>query len=825
VQARLLALVTLAVVLYVVASIAAASVPIDGAALLAIAVALGCALTPVWLARDGSDTGAPSVAWLGMLLGVALTARISLLRPTLLGELLAAVSLPAVGLTLARLALERPDRPRALARLRLLAPLLALLAGLAGVAGALAALPPVWLSDRTLIAPPTWVLVPPVALAALALFAVLLRLSRRLFGSDAHALAANLWASMGSGAALVATAVTAVLALTRPAERSWILVASALAALFWLAGHVAMVRPAQVLTAGASARRLLALTVALAVAIGWVVWASAALPLASWASTLSALALFLFVHVLATRFAESRLPPDRGRLLRALRDVRASCQEAVDYEELASRVLKPLRRAARLPEASPLLATFEPRRVAQLDAAGHARLHPGRELPAALQRKLEQSPGEIVVTRDLRATLVRRPDQVSLVRALEELDALCVVPMRFSDALEAALIVARGRRRAPLTLEELLALEELAHALAPQVAGFASLERTRRRAECAEAEQRSLTLRLEQQTGELEELRAQLSGVKARLGLPLPVREPVHYAPAMRALLGRLREQAVQDLPLLLQGEEGTDFAALAQAVHRASGRAQEPLVWVDGAGLGEEGAYARLFGSGDAVSHAPGVLELVGRGTVLVLDLPAVPLAIQRALANAIAERELRSDHGVARPFQGRIIVTARRELGELVHSGALVKELARWLERTAHWVPPLRERSEDFESLLLFALDRAARVSGKSAKGIDEEALRVLLAHDFPGNEAELAAVLERAFLRARGARITVADLDVQLAPARARVTGTWADQERAILARVLRQTGGNRSRAARMLGLSRTELEEKLRRASLERAKRDN
>lgn len=824
-QARLLALVTLAVVLYVVASIAAAAVPIGAAAIVAVAVALGCALTPLWLARGASDASAPAVGWLGMLLGLALAARISLLRQTLLGELLAAVSLPAVGLALARLALERPDRPRALARLRLLAPMLALLAALAGAAGVLAALPPLWLSDRTLIAPPVWTFVPPVALAALALFALLLRLMRRFFGSDARALAANLWASMGSGAALLAGAAAAATARWRGPNADGVLAGCALAALFWLAGHVAMVRPAQVLTAGASARKLLALTAALASALAWLLWASFTGLLAAWAVSLVALALFVVVRALATRAIESRLRPHRGRLLRALSELRTSCHEALDLEELASRLLKPLRRAADLPEAAPLLATFEPARVAQLDAAGQARFHQGRELPAALRHKLEQSPGEIVVTRDLRTSLVRRPDRVPLVRALDELDALCVVPLRFADALEGALVIVRGARRAPLTLEELLAIEELARSVAPLIASFASLERTRRRAELSEAAQRASTLRLEQQEGELEELREQLNGIKARLGLPLPAREPVHYAPAMRTLLGRLREQAAQELPLLLHGEEGIDYASLAQAVHRASGRAQEPLVLVDGLGLSEEGAYARLFGSGDGASHKPGVLELVGRGTVLLFDLPAVPAALQHALAGAFAERELRTEQGVARPFQARVIATARRDLGELVRSGALVRELARWLEHTTHRVPPLRERSEDFESLLLFALDRAARVSGKNAKGIDEEALRVLLAHDFPGNEAELAATIERAFLRARGARITAADLDAQLAPARARVTGTWVEQERAILMRVMRQTGGNRSRAARMLGLTRPELEEKLRRVGPERAKRDN
>ena len=822
-QPRLLALLALAFVLYVIASVGARGAQLDGGTAVLSCVAITSALTPVWLriraTAETTDTARRRVGMLGLVLAVALAARLSMQTRTLLGEIASGLALPAAGLVVLRLALDVPDRPRALARMRwplALAVTCALIAALLGVA---ASLPPLWLDGRALIAPHALASAPAVALCGAAAIALGLRLARRALGSTAHALAANLWGAIGTGALLIFFALFAWLAHVG-APPAMVLGVLALAAGLCLGAHVCMVVPARIRSASASARRLLALTLALVISLLCTSLSLRLLEDSLWGHVGIALAVFAAADAGLHRMITRALAPGGGTLLAALDELALTAYGALDFEEFASRVLKPLRRAAGLPEAAPLLASFDPERIAQLDAAGCARIHSG-SLARAIVQRLREAPGKPIVRSELAGSLTRRPDLVPLARALEELDALCVLPLRTSGELDGALVIVRGARRAPLTLEELLALESTSRALAPLVANFLSLARTRARADRAEAEQRELRLVVEQQVSDLADLRAPVNAVKAGLGLPLPAREPVRYSASMRGLLDRATSFAAHALPTLLWGEAGADFAAVARAVHHRTCGASQPLVILDGAAFDEAAAMVRLFGRGEGAKRHPGVLELIDRGTLLVLDFSALSASVQSALVEVLEERRVRPvDASSTQPFSGRIIVTARRELSELRAAAAVVPELARWLEASACRVPPLRERPEDFESLLLLALDRAARVLAKPPKGVDAEALRVLLGYDWPGNEAELESVIEAAFARARGARLTVADL-VLAAPAAVHAKqGSFGEQQRAILRRALRQTGGNRSRAARALGLKRAAFEAVARELGLDR-----
>jgi two-component system response regulator HydG len=162
------------------------------------------------------------------------------------------------------------------------------------------------------------------------------------------------------------------------------------------------------------------------------------------------------------------------------------------------------------------------------------------------------------------------------------------------------------------------------------------------------------------------------------------------------------------------------------------------------------------------------------------------------------------------------------RQPLAVLAESGALAPQLARWLENGALLVPPLRQRREDVESLVLLAMDRAARVLGRDVPGIAPEALRALQEYDFPGNEAELDSIMERAVLASHGPRITLEQLPPL--PVGGASAGSFLDQEREILRRAMERAGGNKTRAARALGLKRTTLIDKLRRLGLEAGGRD-
>lgn len=823
VQLRLFALVALACVLYVVASLAAAGVRLDAATLSLVVVAGLSALTPAWLQRS---SGAPvdlaagrRVAWLGLAISLALVARLSVRTSWLLGEVVTSLALPIVGLLLFQQARELPDHPRPLARHRWLSPLCLLLATASAAVGVAAVAPELLPSERGFVVPRAWSIAPLAFLSGCGLLALGLRFARRVLGSDARARAANQWATLGTATASGALALWGGLAWTPWRDHAGRPALIALAAGACLLGHVWMVTPARVEQAAANFRALLALLLAggVASAVGLTTVRLDALPVPG--VLILALVTFLLARAWFAKLVARALMPSRGALLAAIEEARVAAHESPDYETLVRGVLKPLRRAAGLPEAAPLLATFDPLRTAQLDGAGFARLH-DRALPRAVVQRLEERPGAPLVRSDLRNQLARRPQEAALVRGLDELDALCVLPLQLAGELEGALVVAAGARRAAPTLEELMALERLARILSPLVAGFLALARAQNRAERAEAEQRELAHRVAEQHSDIAALRHQVTTVKAGLGLPLPVRDPIQYSRAMRELRERLGDVAVTDLPVLLWGETGLAMAPIAQAVHRASGRAREPFVIVDGAELDEDTGLARLFGVDGRGEAKPGLLELIEGGTLLIVDLPALPLSVQQVLAETLEERQVRPLHGQSnRPFQGRVIATARASAARLSAANVLVPALARWFETASHRVPPLRERPEDFESSLLLALDRTARVLGANVKGVEADALAALVAYDWPGNDSELFSVIERASLRCTGPRLRLIDLPPLPCGGATAERRTFVEQEREILRRALRQAAGNRARAARALSLTRAAFNEKLRQLQID------
>jgi sigma-54 dependent transcriptional regulator, acetoin dehydrogenase operon transcriptional activator AcoR len=822
-QPRLVALFALAFVLYVVASLGAAGAALDAGVFAVAVVAAASALTPQWLPRAtgavssvAGTPGARSVSWLGTVLSLGLTAYLSRAAHSMSGEILCALALPAASVLVLQLALRVPDLPPRLPK-RLPWVLGALaIAVLGGFAGLFAALPPIWIGRRALIAPAGWSQGPLLAASACAGFALLVRLARRRLGSDARALAANLWAAVGTVCAAAALLAYELAFQVREARAP--LVAFGAAAL--LIGHAWTLSPDRVRVASAWTRELFAG----AIALGMAVAALALLPRFGLALPALALALPFTLLFLAARRALRALAarvfaPHGGALLAGIATARADAYGADDYAEFAARVLKPLRRAGRLPETAPRLVSFDPPRMTQLDGAGFARTTE-QAFPPAVAARVEQKPGEIIVRSELAMLLPRRPDLASLVRALDELDALCVVPLVASGELEGALVIANGARRDPLTLEELDALDRLAGQLAPIARGYMSLERVRLRADRLRAEREALAARTEELSNDLSELRAQGAAVRAGLGAPLPERDPVQYSGAMRALADHLALVAPQHMPVLLSAETGIALPPIAQSIHRASGRVQEPFVILDGAELSATAVLERLCGVGSAADAKPGLLELIGRGTLLLLDVCALSSEVQLMLAEVFEERCIRPLRSNASyPFEGRVIATARRPLAELVEAGALVPELARWFASTHYRVPPLRDRPEDLESLLLLALDRAARVLGKPAVGVEAEALRVLIEYDWPGNETELVSAVERAVARAQGERIAYGDLPRLSYGSAESGGGSFAEQERDILRRALQRANGDRTQAARALGLKRAMFIEKLERLGVD------
>ena len=168
------------------------------------------------------------------------------------------------------------------------------------------------------------------------------------------------------------------------------------------------------------------------------------------------------------------------------------------------------------------------------------------------------------------------------------------------------------------------------------------------------------------------------------------------------------------------------------------------------------------------------------------------------------------------------RLIATSRLPLDRLRHESALVPELDACFVGAELVIPRLRERREDLPSLALLAIDRACRVHARDPIGIDQSAMSALVDHDWPGDVAELDLVIERAVAKALGKTITVADLPPLAWPGGDELEsleGSYVEVERRLLQRALRRSGGNKSEAARRLGLKRTTFLDKLRRYGLE------
>ncbi len=822
---RTFALVAAAFLLYILVSVGALGTRLSIGVVLVALVALWSALFPLLRRSTPTDEAGRFVLLMGSLTGLSLGAWLALDAGAQFGELLVAVTVPPLGLVSLRLALAFPDVPPRLARHLYAAYPARWLSAAASVLGVCASLPPIWLFERAWIAP-HWFARAPLAFAlACAVTAFGLRLLRRSLGSSTRALSENLWPLLGSAFALLVLCVCLGLTAFGLLNESLLRACMAIAAFAFVIGHLWLVSPTRALSASPWARR----AVASAFALGWVllfVWlaarhneyaASLPVPLAG-----AAVLAYLLFRPFSERVSRFLFAPQRGVLLSAITKIEGEVSGATSYAELAGRILRALRRASDSPEAAPLLFSFAPDDEVRLDAAGQPR-RVSRALKGPIARHLQEYPGESIVRDDLRARLVRRPELRELVVALDELDALCVVPLVVEGELEGALVIARGARTDALTMEELEALYRLSSFVGPLLVQFLSRERAIRRADETGLMRDALRAELDEAREELVRLQAETNLLRAGHAPGGPPSTLVHYSPLMRDFVDALVSLAAQDIPILLDCEQGVPLRPFAELIRAHSGRADKPLVVGDCAALAADDQQVALFGtSGESTAggrvNRPGWLELAADGVLLLTDVAALSQEVQAELAVALSDKRARrlGAQG-AFPVTARVILSARSPVQNLMASGAFAPELARWVKNGSLEVPTLRACREDLESLVLLSMDKAARVLGRDVPGIAPDALQALADYDFPGNQYELESVMERALAISHGTRVSLEDLPPL--PVGAMRSGSFVDQEREILRRALERAGGNKSRAARALGLKRATLIDKLKLLGLE------
>ena len=335
-------------------------------------------------------------------------------------------------------------------------------------------------------------------------------------------------------------------------------------------------------------------------------------------------------------------------------------------------------------------------------------------------------------------------------------------------------------------------------------------------------------------------------------------------SPAMRDIFDHVRQVADSRATVLIRGESGTGKELIARAVHQLSPRARGPLVIVHGGALAPTLLESELFGHEKgaftgAHERRIGRFEQAHGGTLFLDEIGEIDASLQVKLLRFISERTFeRVGSNKTLTVDVRLITATHRDLKAMAREGRFRDDLY-WRLRTVEIIlPPLRERRSDIPLLVASFLREVSAANGKSVSSCSPEAMDALLAHDWPGNVRELRAAIERAVVLCRGDQISLRDLppDVRnpvpvpppatsphaipsmpafsagppisgaytpvaglatpsstAAPGTAGPPRTIEEAEKLTIIQALRETGGNRTEAARRVGISRRTLHRKL------------
>ncbi len=310
----------------------------------------------------------------------------------------------------------------------------------------------------------------------------------------------------------------------------------------------------------------------------------------------------------------------------------------------------------------------------------------------------------------------------------------------------------------------------------------------------------------------------------------------------MQHVFSTLELVAPMNSTVLIQGETGTGKELIARTIHHNSPRADQRFVAFNAAAIPEGLAEAELFGHvkgafTGAVSARVGRFELAHRGTLFIDEVTSMSFPLQAKLLRALQEREIERV-GESRPmkFDIRVIAAANTDLRKLVKEGAFREDLFYRLNVIPVKLPPLRQRREDIPLLAQHFVRKSCRENGLPAKTISQEALRALMAYDWPGNIRQFENAIEHAVALSAVA----SDIGPEALPEELRersgsaimpalsipdeginFTSVVSQLERELILRCLEKTGGNKRQAARLLNLSRTTFIDKLQRLNLEGA----
>jgi DNA-binding NtrC family response regulator len=332
---------------------------------------------------------------------------------------------------------------------------------------------------------------------------------------------------------------------------------------------------------------------------------------------------------------------------------------------------------------------------------------------------------------------------------------------------------------------------------------------------------------------EVRELRDENRQLKAELGRRYEYDNIVGRSEAMQEIFATIDRVAPSRATVLLAGESGVGKDLIARAIHFHSPRRDRPLVKINCTAIPENLMESELFGYEKgaftgAAGTKPGKFEQADTGTVFLDEIGDVPAAIQVKLLRILQEREFeRLGSNVTRHIDVRVIAATNQDLRAALEQGTFREDLYYRLNVVPINIPPLRERREDIRLMANHFLKKLAPDAGRDVESITDAAMEKLLNYHWPGNVRELENVIERGLILCRGKQLDVDDIKLETAP-RPRPQndqhflpeGLTLDQyEQEIIREALKRADGNKSQAARLLGLTRNALRYRLTQMGLE------
>jgi transcriptional regulator with PAS, ATPase and Fis domain len=297
----------------------------------------------------------------------------------------------------------------------------------------------------------------------------------------------------------------------------------------------------------------------------------------------------------------------------------------------------------------------------------------------------------------------------------------------------------------------------------------------------------------------------------------------------MRRVIASLEQLADSSASVVITGESGTGKEMAARTIHDLSRRRDAPYIGVNCAAMPDTLIESELFGHErgaftGADRRKEGCFELANGGTLLLDELAEMKIELQAKLLRVIEEQRLRRVGGTTEvPLDVRVLAASNRDMERAVKEGRLREDLFYRLSVFSITMPPLRDRIEDVPLLVDSFIRYYAERDRKQITGADEETLNALRSHPWPGNVRQLRNVIERALVISKGQLITLADLPAEFRSAAksesgqfpVRLGATVDDVERELITRTIEFAGGNKTRAAEILGISAKTLYNKLER----------